>query len=390
MQHDLPVKDEGNILNIHQVVFHSFNHFINAARVAKLDHPPGGEAGFDLQEITKIRGAGVQLVDIIVPLGPGADEAHFAFQDVPELRQLIDPPFAHDPSPRGYAIVVVGGKGGASFLGVGVHRAEFVDLELEALIADAFLFIDDGAGGGKAGADGGIQHERGEGDQGRGGEDEIGDALDVLLPFGHQAHMDVRQDGAHDVAGAHGAGEDIERAGDDLDEDIFIAQAFEDGFDFLPFRPVKGDDDQADVMAVYGGFDVLGIPQLREKSGDAVAGLLGIDDVAGILEAGRAKPLFGAVVDPGGQAIAADEQSIKNDLSFFNLTVYPVEDENPSDQGQDEMGGKIDHVGLVEIMIVFYGVVDDDREEDDGAADQTVDKGVGDFGQPGFPVEGIV
>src|ERR1700683_5573201 len=54
------------------------------------------------------------------------------------------------------------------------------------------------------------------------------------------------------------------------------------------------------------------------------------------------------------------------------------------------MGGKVDHIGLVEIMIVFYRVVDDDREEDDGAADQAVDKGIGDLTQPGFLVEGIV
>ena len=68
----------------------------------------------------------------------------------------------------------------------------------------------------------------------------------------------------------------------------------------------------------------------------------------------------------------------------------PVKDENPSDQGQNEMGGKIDHVSLVEVMIVFYRVVDDDREEDDCAADQAVDKRIGDLTQPGFLVEGIV
>ena len=54
------------------------------------------------------------------------------------------------------------------------------------------------------------------------------------------------------------------------------------------------------------------------------------------------------------------------------------------------MGGKVDHVGLIEIMIVFYRVVDDDREEDDCAADQAVDKRIGDLTQPGFLVEGIV
>src|SRR5580658_2411254 len=129
MQHDLPVEDEGNIVNIHQVVFHSFDHFIDTAGVAKLDHPPGGEAWFDLQEVTKIRGANVQLVDIIFPLGPGTDEAHFAFEDIPELWQFINPPFAHYPSPGGDAVVVMGGKGGAVLFRVRVHGAEFVDLE---------------------------------------------------------------------------------------------------------------------------------------------------------------------------------------------------------------------------------------------------------------------
>ena len=119
--------------------------------------------------------------------------------------------------------------------------------------------------------------------------------------------MDIGQDGSHDVAGTYGAGEDIEGAWDYFDEDIFIAQAFEDGLHFLAFGPVEGDDNQADVMAVNGRFDVLGISQLREMNGNTVARLFGIGDVAGILEAGRAKSLLGAIVNPGGKAVASDE-----------------------------------------------------------------------------------
>src|SRR5580704_2491318 len=114
MQHDLPVEDEGNILNIHQVVFHPFDHFVDAAGIAKLDHPPGGKAGLDFQEVTKIGGTGVQLVDIKFPFGPGSDEAHFALEDIPELGQFVYSPFAHGSSPWGHAVVVVGGEGGAA------------------------------------------------------------------------------------------------------------------------------------------------------------------------------------------------------------------------------------------------------------------------------------
>src|SRR5580693_6478265 len=103
MQHDLPVEDERNILNIHQVVFHPFDHFVDAAGIAKLDHPPGGEAGLDFQEVTEIGGTGVQLVDIIFSFGSWSDEAHFAFEDVEELRQFVNSPFAHGSSPWGDA-----------------------------------------------------------------------------------------------------------------------------------------------------------------------------------------------------------------------------------------------------------------------------------------------
>ena len=48
-------------------------------------------------------------------------------------------------------MVIMGGKGGAILLGVGEHGAEFIDLEFKSFIAGTFLFIDDGAGGGKPG-----------------------------------------------------------------------------------------------------------------------------------------------------------------------------------------------------------------------------------------------
>ena len=54
------------------------------------------------------------------------------------------------------------------------------------------------------------------------------------------------------------------------------------------------------------------------------------------------------------------------------------------------MRGKEDHVGLVEIVIILYRVVDDDGEEDDRTANQAVYEGVGELAQPRFLVEGVV
>ena len=41
-------------------------------------------------------------------------------------------------------------------------------------------------------------------------------------------------------------------------------------------------------------------------------------------------------------------------------------------------------------MIILYRVVDDDGEEDNGAAKQTVYKRVGEFSQPGLLVKGVI
>ena len=151
MQHDLPVEHERNVLDIHQVIFHTLDHFLAASGITELNHTPGSQTGLDFQQVTKIWRMGVQLVDIIFAFRPGADEAHFSSEDIPKLGKLVDAPFTHGPAPGGDALVVVGGKGGAVLFRIGVHRPEFIDLEFYSFETDAFLLIDDRAGGGKSG-----------------------------------------------------------------------------------------------------------------------------------------------------------------------------------------------------------------------------------------------
>jgi hypothetical protein len=54
------------------------------------------------------------------------------------------------------------------------------------------------------------------------------------------------------------------------------------------------------------------------------------------------------------------------------------------------LGEEVDKVGLVEVMIILDGIVEDDGKEDDGAADEAADEGIGQLGEPGFLVETLI
>jgi len=51
------------------------------------------------------------------------------------------------------------------------------------------------------------------------------------------------------------------------------------------------------------------------------------------------------------------------------------------------MGEQENEIGFIEVMIVFHGVVDDDREENDRTAGNAINKSVREFVQPGFFIE---
>ena len=67
-----------------------------------------------------------------------------------------------------------------------------------------------------------------------------------------------------------------------------------------------------------------------------------------------------------------------------------VQDKNPAGQGQDEMRKEEDEIGFIEIVIVLYGIVDDDGKEDDGTTEEGRDESVGSLVEPGFLVQRTV
>ncbi len=158
---DFEVEGEGPVFEIPEVEFDAFGE-VGLAAVA-VDLGPAGEAGF--VDVSPHVAADVvfELFDEEGAFGARADEAHFAFEDVPELWEFVYVEAAEEGADGGAAGVVGGGPDGAGLgFGVYAHGAEFVEGEDAAFFAAALLFVEDGAGG--AAFDG----EGGDGDDGEG------------------------------------------------------------------------------------------------------------------------------------------------------------------------------------------------------------------------------
>ena len=156
------------------------------------------------------------LVDVELPFGAGADERHGAAEDVVELRYLVEAHFAHEAAEGCDAWVVVFGECGACLLGVDVHGAEFVHLEGASEVAYAFLCVEDGARRGGFDDDGGDEVDGGEDDHGDEGDDYVEDALEGVLPLGHEAVVDYDEGSVEDGVLVYGADGDVARVGRNL------------------------------------------------------------------------------------------------------------------------------------------------------------------------------
>src|SRR6185503_14583587 len=97
-------------------------------------HPMAGEIAVDNLGIKPVAGLG------LAGMGPRPDEGECAVQDVEELRQLVDAPFADEAADPGDPLVVAGYQ--SDRVGItrfDMHGAKFVDLDQLVVEAIALL-----------------------------------------------------------------------------------------------------------------------------------------------------------------------------------------------------------------------------------------------------------
>lgn len=140
LDHDNEVLDEAVVLDVHEVVDELI---VGRGVVLGEDLGEAGDAGLDVVAVGVLGVSLGELVDEIRALGPRADEAHVADEDVPNLRQFVEACRADEGSDFRDARVVVGRELRAGvFFGVDAHGAEFIDLIILAEAANADLAVE--------------------------------------------------------------------------------------------------------------------------------------------------------------------------------------------------------------------------------------------------------
>src|SRR4051794_22534353 len=96
LQEDQEVEGHRAVLDVVEVVAHLPGGAEAASRVATADLGPPGQAGLHERAALVVGDQARQLVDELGRLRAGADEAHLALEDLPELGQLVEMGLAQD------------------------------------------------------------------------------------------------------------------------------------------------------------------------------------------------------------------------------------------------------------------------------------------------------
>src|SRR5215212_1446801 len=125
LEDDDRIKNKTLVFDVEQVILKFLTCIFDRRAVGILDLRPARESRSDQVSLLVKRDLFGQLGYEMRTLGPWANEAHFAFQDIPELRNLIDASLANDASDACRARVAFSGPDRAVLFGVNSHRAEF-------------------------------------------------------------------------------------------------------------------------------------------------------------------------------------------------------------------------------------------------------------------------
>jgi len=160
-----------------EVVIHKAGALEQVFLIAVGDGGGAGDAGADGEDlVTEICGPGFGEGGVF---WAGSDEAHIAFEDVPELGELVELGIAQPFAEGGDAGIAIGGDGRTAVTGFGlVHGAEFENVEGLVMAPGAETFEEDGAFGVALDGDGDYGEEGGEDDQCDEGDDDITEALE--------------------------------------------------------------------------------------------------------------------------------------------------------------------------------------------------------------------
>ena len=259
---DVPVAD---IPGIHLDAF-----FISrVAAAAGLPH--AGDAGADHVEVFDVRAV---FGDFILDDGPWADEAHFPFEDVEQLRQFVQAGLAQEGATLGDARIIFQFEFCFPFfpglrvafqeffqfhVGIDAHAAEFITVEFFTVPADAAMLEDNRSRRILINPQGNGQKERRQADDADEGTDDIEDAFNSpVIPEGQIVAEaegdDMTVDEAFRIERCQGQAAHIGDKGDFLDQRL---DAIDNVLDGVAAKARCDDHDVLDPSLANDGFSIF-------------------------------------------------------------------------------------------------------------------------------------
>ena len=216
-----------------------------------IDLPPAGHPGWDLvswAEQLEVRG------DLVGGKWTGPDEAHLPFEDIPELRQLVEAETAQDLPDPGQAGIGLeleeGGRGVDRAVDVHLHRAELEHPEDPATLGDALLTEEHRSWRAEADGNGDCGPERNADHQGGRRHDQIEGTLYRGLRSGQPDGPDGQRDRSPNLLEGQPRGESLGQVRRDAYLQAFLAGDLGDLEDVLGADGGGGDEEAVGFVLV--------------------------------------------------------------------------------------------------------------------------------------------
>ena len=146
LKENLQIKKEGVVLEVVKVGFKAREHLLEGCSVAVVQGGVGRHARAHLVEVLVARINGHNLIYKVFALRSRAYKRHVAYENVPQLGQLVEVMVAKEASDTCEAVFVLfDAELRLSLLGVDFHAAEFIDEKRPSTFSDALLSVDGGA-----------------------------------------------------------------------------------------------------------------------------------------------------------------------------------------------------------------------------------------------------
>ena len=132
------------MFDVMEIVAYTFGEIGVSPQAVHLGPPR--QAGLNKMACIVVCDFMLEICDQFRPLGSRANQAHFSFEDVPELRDFVDVPLAHESANlQTSRIIFRRPSNDAIFLGIEAHTANLDHFKRFAFTPEASLAVEDRA-----------------------------------------------------------------------------------------------------------------------------------------------------------------------------------------------------------------------------------------------------